>query len=372
MIDFWTELLQTYSIFSPNRCNRWKTITEGSQPPSVASVPGDGPRVRLRLPHRHARLCFGCRRLPVLLRSHDRLSTPLAQLRVVWARRRNLVVEPEASVAFPVPPFPQRSPSRQPRRQLRAGRRRRPAREGANDEPASLCREPPPGGVQANYVAVRLEGQARRPGRQAGSWQLHPLSEQPGLRDGDGHDAGVDWSDAQRITAEWSGEQAEDQDEGRDRLKRGAVIMNSIFLSAKLSSNLSSVTWNCFVASFLADQNVVLCSFNSKCCKIFWVLTSHNCSDSLIMSSQKSATSYSWLFIVPPDHLLLDRSPNIGPLISRWELDKFKNCWNKTFRTSKILTILYQIFSNLLIAQRDMSGPRLGALSNNRWSGVAM
>ncbi len=30
--------------------------------------------------------------------------------------------------------------------------------------------------------------------------------------------------------------------------------------------------------------------------------------------------------VVPPDHLLLDRSPNIGPLTSRWELDKFKNC----------------------------------------------
>jgi tetratricopeptide (TPR) repeat protein len=29
---------------------------------------------------------------------------------------------------------------------------------------------------------------------------------------------------------------------------------------------------------------------------------------------------------IPPDHLLLDRSPNIGPLLSRWELNKFKNC----------------------------------------------
>jgi hypothetical protein len=28
----------------------------------------------------------------------------------------------------------------------------------------------------------------------------------------------------------------------------------------------------------------------------------------------------------PGTHLSLDRSPNIGPLISRWELDKFKNC----------------------------------------------
>jgi hypothetical protein len=72
---------------------------------------------------------------------------------------------------------------------------------------------------------------------------------------------------------------------------------------------------------------------------------------------------------LPPDHLLLDSAPNIGPLISRWELDIFKNCWNKSFRTFEILTLLYQRFSNLLISQRDMSGPRLGALSNNRWSG---
>ncbi len=68
------------------------------------------------------------------------------------------------------------------------------------------------------------------------------------------------------------------------------------------------------------------------------------------------------------NHLLLDRPPNIGPLISRWKLDEFKNCWNKSFRTSKILTLLYQMFSNFLIFQRNMSGPRLGALSNNRWS----
>ncbi len=74
-------------------------------------------------------------------------------------------------------------------------------------------------------------------------------------------------------------------------------------------------------------------------------------------------------FFLPPDHLLLDSAPNIGPLISRWELDKFKKCWNKSFRTSKIMTLLYQQFSNLFISQWDMSGPRLGALSNDRWSG---
>ncbi len=62
----------------------------------------------------------------------------------------------------------------------------------------------------------------------------------------------------------------------------------------------------------------------------------------------------SWTFTaLPPDHLLLDSAPNIGPLISLWELDKFKNCWNKSFRASKILTLLYQQFSNLLISICD-------------------
>jgi hypothetical protein len=72
------------------------------------------------------------------------------------------------------------------------------------------------------------------------------------------------------------------------------------------------------------------------------------------------------IICVPPDHLSLDSAPNIGPPMSRSELDKFKNCWNKSFRISKILTLLHQQFSNLLISQLDMSGPRLGSLSINR------
>jgi hypothetical protein len=103
------------------------------------------------------------------------------------------------------------------------------------------------------------------------------------------------------------------------------------------------------------------------CSELLWRSIS-SCSFSKHGSSC-AVTSSRRNVILPPDHLLLDRSPNIGPLKSRWELGKFKNCWNKIFRTSKILTLLYQQFSNLLIFQRDMSGPRLGALSNNRWSG---
>ncbi len=56
----------------------------------------------------------------------------------------------------------------------------------------------------------------------------------------------------------------------------------------------------------------------------------------------------------------------LGPLISCWELDKFKDCRNQSFKPSKILTLLYQQLSNLLISKRDMGGPGLGALSNNR------
>jgi hypothetical protein len=58
--------------------------------------------------------------------------------------------------------------------------------------------------------------------------------------------------------------------------------------------------------------------------------------------------------------LILDHSYLVGNLTN-------SKIAEKSFRTSKILTLLYQQFSNLLISQRDMSGPRLGTLSNIRW-----
>jgi hypothetical protein len=69
---------------------------------------------------------------------------------------------------------------------------------------------------------------------------------------------------------------------------------------------------------------------------------------------------------VPPDHLLLDNAPNIGPLISRWEINKFENCRYKSVRMSEVLKLLFQQFSTLSSSQRYMSGPILGDLSNNR------
>ncbi len=71
---------------------------------------------------------------------------------------------------------------------------------------------------------------------------------------------------------------------------------------------------------------------------------------------------------VPPDHLLLDSAPNLGPLISPWEINKFENCWYKSVRILEVLNLLFQQFLNLSSSQRDMSGPIIGALSNNRWS----
>ncbi len=71
-----------------------------------------------------------------------------------------------------------------------------------------------------------------------------------------------------------------------------------------------------------------------------------------------------------PDHLLLDNSaPNFGPLIFRWEINKFGDCWYKRVRILEVLELLFQQFLNLSSSQRDMSDPILGDLSNNRWSG---
>jgi hypothetical protein len=40
---------------------------------------------------------------------------------------------------------------------------------------------------------------------------------------------------------------------------------------------------------------------------------------------------------LPPDHLLLDSAPNLGPLISRWEINKFENCLYKSVRILEVL-----------------------------------
>ncbi len=39
---------------------------------------------------------------------------------------------------------------------------------------------------------------------------------------------------------------------------------------------------------------------------------------------------------VQPDHLLLDSAPNLGPLISRWQINKFENCLYKSVRILEV------------------------------------
>jgi hypothetical protein len=70
-----------------------------------------------------------------------------------------------------------------------------------------------------------------------------------------------------------------------------------------------------------------------------------------------------------PNHLLLDSASNLGPLISRLEMNRFENCWYKSIRILEVLKLLFQQFLNFSSSQQDMSGPRLRALPNNRWSG---
>jgi hypothetical protein len=64
----------------------------------------------------------------------------------------------------------------------------------------------------------------------------------------------------------------------------------------------------------------------------------------------------------------LNSAPNLGPLISRCDINKFENCWYKSVRIFEVLKLLFQQFLNLSSSQRDISGPILGDLSNNRWS----
>ncbi len=71
--------------------------------------------------------------------------------------------------------------------------------------------------------------------------------------------------------------------------------------------------------------------------------------------------------MIPSDHLILDSAPNLGPLISRWEINnKFDNCWYKSVRILEVLKLLCQHFLNWSSFQQDMSGPMLGDLSKNR------
>jgi hypothetical protein len=62
-----------------------------------------------------------------------------------------------------------------------------------------------------------------------------------------------------------------------------------------------------------------------------------------------------------PNRLLLNSAPNLGPLIPRWEIDKFENCSDISVSwVLEILKLLFQQFLNLSISQRDMSGPIVG------------
>jgi hypothetical protein len=50
-------------------------------------------------------------------------------------------------------------------------------------------------------------------------------------------------------------------------------------------------------------------------------------SSDLVLGKKKKAkqcSDYKWLST--PDHLMLNSAPNLGPLMSRWEINKFENC----------------------------------------------
>ncbi len=66
-----------------------------------------------------------------------------------------------------------------------------------------------------------------------------------------------------------------------------------------------------------------------------------------------SPITYYWTGVLILDHSYLVRN-----------LTNLKLAETKALKP-KILTLVYRSFSNLLISQQDMSGPRLGTQSNN-------
>ncbi len=59
-----------------------------------------------------------------------------------------------------------------------------------------------------------------------------------------------------------------------------------------------------------------------------------------------------------PDHLLLDSALNLGPLVSRCEINKFENCWYKSVRILEVLKLLFQQILNFSTSQQEWSNIR--------------
>ncbi len=140
--------------------------------------------------------------------------------------------------------------------------------------------------------------------------------------------------------------------EARASLHNSCLFRGSPFLPYVLlfSSYALKITFFYILASYLLTT--------SGCCWTYLVL--------------KIISYASSFWGIPLDHPILDSALNLGPLISRWEINKFENCWYKRVKILEILKLLIQHFVNLSSSKWDMSGPVLGVLSNNRWSGVSL
>jgi hypothetical protein len=67
------------------------------------------------------------------------------------------------------------------------------------------------------------------------------------------------------------------------------------------------------------------------------------------LSGEEKGLKFTWglklrALVVPPNHLLMDSAPNLGPLIFRWEINKFEDCWYESVRILEVLKLLFQQF----------------------------
>ncbi len=93
--------------------------------------------------------------------------------------------------------------------------------------------------------------------------------------------------------------------------------------------------WHTRICSLWWDLSLLICQLSN--CEAQHVQSDHITQNCVLLLNFDLFFFYTyqlrnWLQDCTLNHLLLDSAPNLGPLISRWEINKFENRWYKIVR----------------------------------------
>jgi hypothetical protein len=71
-----------------------------------------------------------------------------------------------------------------------------------------------------------------------------------------------------------------------------------------------------------------------------WIIGERQFTAAYVRLLKKKKGIHWWMFshYPPITYYWTVRAPNLGPLISRWKINKFENCWFKSVRISEVYT----------------------------------